>query len=244
MGIFNWETSFFGKQKQQEGDAVCLLVSNPSDWSLSPKKKKHIIVTPTPATSTTKEDKEKEEQERSEKKKRVTQEKEEGLNPSHRSPKKKKRRAERLEEMEVTEAVRMKEAERRFSTRLGGPTTSVVYYRDHNPLKSTYVDHRLVGFCNKALEKYNNHNNHNCLYEYVRLLKAEKTSVSYNLNYEIIFDASLPHEDGFRVETFEASIKTGLRVQKGVEGYGEVVSKVDKYIGSKYGPWIMCSKRG
>ncbi|KAK1392081.1 hypothetical protein POM88_011137 [Heracleum sosnowskyi] len=219
MGIFNRETSFFGKQKQQEGDAVCLLVSNPSDWSLSPKKKKHVIVTPTPAT-TTKEDKEKEEQERSEKKKHVTQEKEEGLNPSHRSPKKKKRRAETMEE-----------AERRFSTSIGGPTTSVVY-----PLKSTNVDHRLVAFCNKALEKYNNYNNHNCLYEYVRLLKAKKTRVSYQSDYEIIFDASLPHEDGFRVETFEASIKTGLYVQKGVEGYGEVVSRVGKYTGSKYGP--------
>lgn len=121
-----------------------------------------------------------------------------------------------------------------YSGVLGSINQSVVYDSDA-PLQSTYVGYDLVGFCNKALEQYNNHT---CCYQYVRLLKAEKTRYSYISDFEIIFDASLSDEDGYRVETFEASIKTGLKVQKGFQGYAEVVEKVVKRFNPRScGPW-------
>lgn len=68
----------------------------------------------------------------------------------------------------------------------------------------------------------------------MRLLKAEETSISYLSDFEIIFDASLSHEGqgGFRVETFQASIRTGSGVQKGFHGYAEVVEKVVMFLSS------------
>lgn len=124
---------------------------------------------------------------------------------------------------------------KQFTSDQCGNCTTEVY--NFESITIYYVAYDLVGFFNKALENYNKDNDE--FYKYVHLPKVEETSVSYLSDFEIIFDASLSHEGGFRVETFQASIRIGLGVQKGFHGYAEVVEKVVKCFNR---PWAVGNK--